>query len=178
MKIHASVYIIIRRHWQSIYRWRSGDWKILAGLGHDRSFRIKECTLDTNWRSEARIIRFNNEFFTAACQTLNRRYQEEQGMPCTQLEQAYSDVRQRCAKKDEKGFVKVTFLQDSKERPYTEATLQQLAEEVERLTAAGIQLNEMAILVRKNRSIPDIAAYFDEHTSYRIVSDEDRKSVV
>lgn len=30
---------------QSIYRWRSGDWKILAGLGHDRSFRIKECTL-------------------------------------------------------------------------------------------------------------------------------------
>ena len=157
---------------QSIYRWRSGDWKILAGLGHDRSFRIKECTLDTNWRSEARIIRFNNEFFTAACQTLNRRYQEEQGMPCTQLEQAYSDVRQRCAKKDEKGFVKVTFLQDSKERPYTEATLQQLAEEVERLTAEGIRLNEMAILVRKNRSIPDIAAYFDEHTPYRIVSDE------
>ena len=81
---------------QSIYRWRSGDWKILAGLGNDRSFRIKECTLDTNWRSEARIIRFNNEFFTAACQTLNRRYQEEQGMPCAQLEQAYSDVRQRC----------------------------------------------------------------------------------
>ena len=93
-------------------------------------------------------------------------------MPCTQLEQAYSDVRQHCAKKDEKGFVKVTFLQDSKERPYTEATLQQLAEEVERLTAEGIRLNEMAILVRKNRSIPDIAAYFDEHTPYRIVSDE------
>ena len=68
--------------------------------------------------------------------------------------------------------MKVTFLQDSKERPYTEATLQQLAEEVERLAASGIQLNEMAILVRKNRSIPDIAAYFDEHTPYRIVSDE------
>ena len=32
------------------------------------------------------------------------------------LEQAYSDVRQRCAKKEEKGFVKVTFLQDSKAR--------------------------------------------------------------
>ena len=50
------------------------DKMMLAGLGNDRSFRIKECTLDTNWRSEARIIRFNNEFFTAACQTLNRRY--------------------------------------------------------------------------------------------------------
>lgn len=50
--------------------------------------------------------------------------------------------------------------------------MEQLAEEVERLTAEGIRLNEMAILVRKNRSIPDIAAYFDEHTPYRIVSDE------
>ena len=66
----------------------------------------------------------------------------------------------------------MTFLQDSKERPYTEATLEQLAKEVERLTKEGIRLNEMAILVRKNRSIPDIAAYFDEHTPYRIVSDE------
>ena len=50
--------------------------------------------------------------------------------------------------------------------------MEQLAKEVERLTAEGIRLNEMAILVRKNRSIPDIAAYFDEHTPYRIVSDE------
>ena len=157
---------------QSIYRWRSGDWKILAGLGNDRSFRIKECTLDTNWRSEARIIRFNNEFFTAACQTLNRRYQEEQGKPCYKLDQANSAVRQRCAKKEEKGFVKVTFLQDSKERPYTEATLKQLAEEVERLTAEGIRLTEMAIQVRPPRRPPAPAAYFDDHTPYRIVSDE------
>ena len=159
---------------QSIYRWRNGDWSILNNLRGKMEgiYPIREMKLTTNRRSESNIIRFNNEFFTAACQTLNRRYQEEQGMPCTQLEQAYSDVRQRCAKKDEKGFVKVTFLQDSKERPYTEATLQQLAEEVERLTAEGIRLNEMAILVRKNRSIPDIAAYFDEHTPYRIVSDE------
>ena len=97
-------------------------------------------------------------------------------MPCAQLEQAYGDVRQRCAKKEEKGFVKrwpYFFLQDSKERPYTEATLEQLAEEVERLTAEGIRLNEMAILAgERTGSIPDIAAYFDEHTPYRIVSDE------
>ena len=64
---------------QSIYRWRNGDWKILAGLGNDPSFRIRECSLGTNWRSEANIIRFNNGLFTAACQVLNDRYEAEQG---------------------------------------------------------------------------------------------------
>ena len=38
---------------QSIYRWRNGDWKILAGLGEDKTLRVRECTLGTNWRSEA-----------------------------------------------------------------------------------------------------------------------------
>ena len=52
---------------QSIYRWRNGDWKILAGLNEDKTLRVRECTLGTNWRSEARIIHFNNEIFTAAC---------------------------------------------------------------------------------------------------------------
>ena len=37
---------------QSIYRWRNGDWKILAELDKDRSFRLNSKTLDTNWRSE------------------------------------------------------------------------------------------------------------------------------
>ena len=36
----------------------------------------------------------------------------------------------------------------------------------------GVQINDMAILVRKNKMIPLIASYFDKHTPYRIVSDE------
>lgn len=45
-------------------------------------------------------------------------------------------------------------------------------EEVELLVAQGVQLKDIAILVRKNRSIPLIADYFDKNTSYKIVSDE------
>lgn len=116
---------------QSIYRWRNGDWKILAGLGNDPSFRIRECSLGTNWRSEANIIRFNNGLFTAACQVLNDRYEAEQGDPCTQLLDAYSDVCQQTARKDEKGYIKLTFLPDNKEEPYAETMLQQLAEETD-----------------------------------------------
>lgn len=157
---------------QSIYRWRNGDWKILAGLGNDPSFRIRECSLGTNWRSEANIIRFNNGLFTAACQVLNDRYEAEQGDPCTQLFDAYSDVCQQTARKDEKGYIKLTFLPDNKEEPYAETMLQQLAEETDALIRKGIQTKDIAILVRKNKTIPAIADYFDKHTPYRIVSDE------
>lgn len=87
---------------QSIYRWRNGDWKILAGLGEDKTLRVRECTLGTNWRSEARIIHFNNEIFTAACKVLNQRYEDEMGEPCIQLQHAYSDVCQQTAKRMKK----------------------------------------------------------------------------
>ena len=157
---------------QSIYRWRNGDWKILANLSEESGFRTKECTLDTNWRSEARIIRFNNEIFQAACYVLNSRYEEERKSVCTQLVNAYSDVKQKTAKKEEKGYVKITFLPDNKENPYTETTLACLAEEVERLISQGLHTEDIAILVRKNKTIPAIADYFEEHTPYRIVSDE------
>ena len=157
---------------QSIYRWRNGDWKILAGLGEDKTLRVRECTLGTNWRSEARIIHFNNEIFTAACKVLNQRYEDEMGEPCIQLQHAYSDVCQQTAKKDEKGYVKLSFLSDEKEHPYAETMLDELASEVVSLINQGVRTNDIAILVRKNKTIPAIADYFDKHTPYRIVSDE------
>ena len=157
---------------QSIYRWRNGDWKILAGLDTDPTLRIREQTLKTNWRSEARIVRFNNAIFTSAVLTLNQRHEDETGQTCPQLLNAYSDVCQQTAKQDEQGYVRLTFLPDTQERPYAEATLEELANEVERLVAEGVRTTDIAILVRKNKSIPAIAGYFDKHTSYRIVSDE------
>ncbi len=157
---------------QSIYRWRNGDWKILAGLGNDPSLRIRELTLKTNWRSEARIVRFNNEIFTEACHALNRRYEEETKQPCLHLLNAYNDVCQETRKKETKGYVKLTFLPDTKEYPYAEATLQGLANEVDTLVKQGIRPRDIAILVRKNKVIPAIADYFDRHTTYHIVSDE------
>lgn len=157
---------------QSIYRWRNGDWKILAGLGHDHSFRINEQTLETNWRSEANIISFNNELFTAACRVLSARYEEELEEPCEQLTQAYSDVCQKTPKQTERGYIKMSFLGDTQEESYADATLRQLAEEVSQLVAQGVHTEDIAILVRKNKTIPAIADYFDKNTPYRIVSDE------
>ncbi len=157
---------------QSIYRWRNGDWKILAGLDKDRSFRLNSKTLDTNWRSEANIIAFNNDIFTSACRVLNERYKADEGEDCTQLLDAYSDVCQKTSKNTKEGYIKLSFLKNSEEHPYTDTTMELLAGEVDSLVKKGVRVNDIAILVRKNKSIPAIADYFDKNTPYRVVSDE------
>lgn len=158
---------------QSIYRWRNGDWSILNGLKDKIGpFNIEEKTLGTNRRSETRIVKFNNDLFTAASQWLNGKYKEEQKEDCEELIQAYKDVAQETCKSEEKGYIKVSFLSKKEDVTYEEDTLQQLSVEVDNLLQKGVKLNDMAILIRKNRMIPLIADYFDKHTPYRIVSDE------
>ncbi len=158
---------------QSIYRWREGDWGILNGLKNNiQAFPIVEKTLNTNRRSEANIVRFNNEIFASACQVLNNKYKKEQGKDCKELQEAYRDVCQEIGRTSDSGFVQLNFLSTKKEIKYEDETLEQLSEEVNRLVQKGVKLNDMAILVRKNAFIPTIAAYFDQHTPYRIVSDE------
>ena len=54
---------------QSIYRWRSGDWRLLNDI--QTQFPSPEAQLDirtlsTNYRSERHVIEFNNAFFRTA----------------------------------------------------------------------------------------------------------------
>lgn len=161
---------------QSIYRWRNGDWRILNELGHNAQshwpFRIRVETLRTNRRSETRIIEFNNHLFRAAVRQLNEIHKQELGTDCLALEHAYADVEQQSPKEETKGYVKVEFLEPDNDQNYQEKTLEALGREIERLRTAGVQLNDIAILVRKNKNIPPIADYFDQVLKIPVVSDE------
>ena len=158
---------------QSIYRWRNGDWRILNDLQNAiDSFPIEQHTLSVNRRSAGNIIEFNNRVFTAICQNLNKQYKEEQEKDCTQLLQAYSDVCQEIGKEPGKGYVKATFLAPKEDANYQEDTLNCMIQEIDQLVQQGVALKDIAILVRKNKTIPLVADYFDKYTSYRIVSDE------
>lgn len=158
---------------QSIYRWRNGDWSILNGLKDKIGpYPIEEKTLTTNRRSEANIVQFNNEIFTNACHIMNDKYRQEYGTDCEDLQHAYQDITQDICKDTNNGSVKVTFLGNKEDLDYQEDTMQHLASEVESMIQQGVKVNDMAILVRKNRMIPMIADYFDKNTPYRVVSDE------
>lgn len=158
---------------QSIYRWRNGDWDILNSLGNElNSFPVRVETLKTNRRSETNVIRFNNRLFAAAVDYLNNLHLDELKEDCLPLKRAYADVAQESPKSEKRGYVKASFLEPDEEHNYTEQTLLALGEEVECLLQAGVQLNDITILVRKNKNIPPIADYFDKELHLSIVSDE------
>ncbi len=160
---------------QSIYRWRNGDWTILNALKPGegpltRYVHVK--TLTTNRRSEARIINFNNHFFTHAVDFFNDLHLTELKEPCLALQEAYADVAQESPKNKQRGYVQVHFLHPENAEDYQRLTLEALGTEVRRLLNMGIRLNDIAILVRKNKNIPPIANYFDRELGLSIVSDE------
>ena len=155
---------------QSIYRWRSGDWRLLNDIEqHFRPAMIRVETLATNYRSEPNIITFNNAFFEQAAEW---EYQQlDQSPEAEQLRKAYADVRQK-ARPDRQpaGLVDIRLLPAA---DYQQQALSTLADTVRRLQSAGIGESRIAILVRTNNLIPLIANYFAEQLpDVSIVSDE------
>ena len=158
---------------QSIYRWRNGDWRILNGLDRKLDhFPIRLETLKVNRRSETNVIDFNNRVFKEAVEYLNGKHLEELQTECTELKVAYSDVAQESPKETVRGYVRVDFLEPDEENDYATVTLEALGEAVKELLAGGVKMNDLAILVRKNRNIATIADYFDRELKVPVVSDE------
>lgn len=166
---------------QSIYRWRSGDWRMLNNI--EREFptmrnMLNVKSLDTNYRSSRRVINFNNAFFTQAAEieyrdlTNGDELQDENtDNSAEQLKKAYSDVEQNVPDfRKQTGYVSVELLpQDD----YLEQTLQKTADAVRELLEAGAESSDIAIIVRSNSTIQQLAEYFAEAMpDVRIVSDE------
>ena len=155
---------------QSIYRWRSGDWRLLNDI--EQQFpkeMIQTEMLKVNRRSERFITQFNNAFFTEAAKL---EYEKLQETPeADQLKRAYSEVKQEIPlSKPQTGFVRVELLTAE---DYQQQTLSRITEILQGLISQGIPQDKMAILVRTNSFIPVIAKYMAEHApDINIVSDE------
>lgn len=159
---------------QSIYRWRSGDWRLLNAIDQEFSYADKMVDirpLENNYRSERNIVDFNNAFFTLAAQQEFARMEEENPKGALQLQHAYADVQQQVpAYRDTTGLVNIRLLPDD---DYQEETLRQVVDTIQLLHRQGASLSDIAVLVRTNKHIPLIADYLGVHLpDVRIVSDE------
>ena len=159
---------------QSIYRWRSGDWRLLNAI--DREFPNSEEMMDiqpleVNYRSSRHIIDFNNAFFIEAARQEYESQREEYPEGAEQLLRAYADVAQQVPDgRPAEGFVEIRLLPET---DYQEETMGTLVDTIRQLLEQGATPRDIAILVRTNKYIPLIAAYFEEHLSdVRIISDE------
>ena len=157
---------------QSIYRWRSGDWRLLNDIEQQfEDQQIITLPLKTNYRSERNIIEFNNTFFRHAAHLEYLAQRELNEEEAEQLQRAYADVEQLIPEdRQPAGEISVRLLPSD---DYQEATLRQIADTISALTARGVRQQEMAILVRANAFIPVVAQYFMEQMpEVTIVSDE------
>ena len=161
---------------QSIYRWRQGDWKLLNNIEHEfTKEQIKIEPLDTNYRSEENIIRFNNAFFKrAVSQTVNE-LESEKIQGATELVEAYKEIEQKPRKDNGKGCVRIKlFRYDSKNASdYKQKILNELIENIRQLLDQGYKQKDIAILARSKTVIPDIVDSFQNiDKDVSLVSDE------
>ena len=161
---------------QSIYRWRSGDWRLLNNIEKQFSGKGNEIdvkNLQTNYRSERNIIDFNNSFFKIAtkleyeeeCKTNDKQTSQE-------LLDAYADVEQKARneEKDTAGLVRLALLAGD---DYKNEMLSWIDATIQEILAEKIAEKDVAILVRYNQHIPIIADYImEKHPELKIVSDE------
>ena len=163
---------------QSIYRWRSGDWRMLNNIKGEfpqMSDMLDIRTLTHNYRSSRRVINFNNAFFERAAEIefndLKECCGEDDMQLAKQLKSAYADVCQQVPdKREDSGYVHIELLpQDD----YTDITLNKTVETVDHLIELGADPSDIAIIVRSNNTIQQIAEHFAcVRPELKIVSDE------
>ena len=157
---------------QSIYRWRSGDWRLLNDMEHnyDPSIALAK-SLKVNRRSEKNIVDFNNMFFGKAVKYFADILSKEGQQYAEVLKKAYADVSQETEKTEDNGYVKIDFIETGDD--YQHEQLEKIYQTITNLKASGVKEKDIAILLRKNKHITLIANYFSQHhPELRIISDE------
>lgn len=160
---------------QSIYRWRNGDWRLLNGI--EKQFKqgahhLLTHHLDTNFRSSYHVVHFNNAFFQQASVLEHDSEAELNAEGANELQQAYDDVNQVCFQERfrKSGMVRITLLPQA---GYDEEVMKTLGSYVDELLERQVPQQDIAILVRSNRYIPQIADYFLQTRPHvTIISDE------
>ena len=167
---------------QSIYRWRNGDWNLLATqVENDLShFGTSVVSLDTNWRSAKKVIDFNNILFRESARLLNNDFEstftgsghsfEELPEMKGIIEKAYSDHYQRFSSKTStEGYVRVQFIENEESKikaDYQRLAISEMISQIEIVQTNGVRPGDIAILVRsKNEGSMIAKALLDRKIS-------------
>lgn len=135
--------LVIGDEKQCIYRFRNSDPSLLHNLHTEPEVcgraTISGNTLaeNTNWRSSADVIRFNNTLFSAIARNLG-------------YADMYENVAQQISPKhaEHRGYVKISRLSDKEESVTIQKSLDIITEDLRRQLNSGYLPGDIAILVR------------------------------
>ena len=146
---------------QSIYRWRNGDWNILAREIYNEypPEVLHDENLGTNWRSTENIIRFNNGLFPVAQKLLGEQWQLITGekndfvnLNLELLQHIYSDISQNVPEHNSnKGNVNLRFFSKQTVKEQPDYYIRPLIESINSLLKKGYKPGDIALLVRNKR---------------------------
>ena len=178
---------------QSVYRWRNSDWELLNERlpEYFRKNELKEWSLDTNWRSAANVVRFNNSFFDRAAAYLQQKLNAS--LPAAladdfsdKIESVYRNSAQKTGEgvPPDSGYVEVAFFENEKDNKDAgnarTQVLAKLSDTLRDLQERGVALRDTAILVRTKEEgncivqhlLQEQAAATDGRYRYDVISDE------
>lgn len=157
---------------QSIYRWRGGDWGILANRAAHAFDTVTKTSLQKNFRSSPQIVEFINAAIGKCAEKENHKINSmlEEAYSNGQIDsklkdslydtvaQAYCDCRQIPDASKSGGYVTVTYYGEKDKN-----ALPPVIEAVEKLQERGYKAGEIAILVRRNSEASQIAMMLLQH---------------
>lgn len=161
---------------QSIYRWRNGDWRLLNDIDKDNDLKNKGLEislLDTNYRSEKRIVNFNNKFFNLAAPLETAALATEGNEKCDVITQIFSPqhTEQKVPKgKGNNGLVSISLLKNDQ---YEEECMEKTKEHILTLLNAGAKEEDIAIIIRSKSNIYKLANWLKTNIpDHNFISDE------
>lgn len=151
---------------QSIYRWRGGDWGILANRAEKAFDTVTKTSLRENFRSRAEIVNFINAAVGKCAEKENCKINAMLEEACEKgqidealrnslygaVAQAYSDCSQLPDPNNVGGYVTVTYYGETDRN-----AIPPVIETVETLQERGYKAGDIAILVRRNSEATQIA---------------------
>lgn len=173
---------------QSIYRWRNSDWRLLHEE-LDKKFSYSEINAgrDTNWRSCANVVNFNNTFFKRASLLLQNDIEtalKEHSITHLNpiIKQVFDNVAQNVSPKhlDHSGRVAINVMTVDNVDDFEERVMRRLPDTIRSLMAKGYRQKDIAFLVRtreEGRKIVELLLALtvegeESLRDLRVVSDE------
>lgn len=164
---------------QSIYRFRGGDWGILAGIERSSSpWKPKMKNLDVNFRSCRAVINFNNGLFPRAAKFLDEHPVKDE---CETVGNIYKDVVQKDSGKSG-GEVEIRIeIDESRSKKEDDdnddidivPVEDELAWKILELHEKGLEYSGMAVLVRYNKDADKLLTLLAaNYPEIPVVSDE------
>lgn len=159
---------------QSIYRFRNADPSLIttkvpkAFPGHVAA-GMSEAE-NTNWRSDLRIVRFNNYFFNALAECLDEDGQvpqQEEGVDWS-MKSLYANTVQHSHHRDDEGYVEINLFTPPTPDAEEEAEpMRPVTDLIVTLLSRGYRQRDIAILVERHTDENEVVQALIEHNRRR-----------